>query len=274
MRLPGRRTTLQYRRADGTWASLPGQSRSAATPTAGTPVRITLPHPVQTDAIRVLGTNRPGSGFGITSLGAWRQVDDNLTAGINTGDDGVITAAPGSTRKLTTRVSVGRDRSTVAADELRVPAGWQVKRLTPLPRHVRRGTTYVARWRLRVPSDFSPDSEAAIRYLVTSTRRGTTAAGDTVPLQWTFDPATFGSTTWDDDFSTDHLADYRLTGALGEPAPTASVDTSAGTLDISSTTRSRGLFRVPTRPVTRMAVIVAPRSFATGSGDGEQPVPR
>ncbi|MBP2473083.1 hypothetical protein JOF53_001955 [Crossiella equi] len=62
---------LEYRRADGSWAEVPGQRREQAQPVGNDLNRVTFP-PLQTSALRVVGTPRPGSSFGLTAFQSWR----------------------------------------------------------------------------------------------------------------------------------------------------------------------------------------------------------
>jgi hypothetical protein len=64
---------LQYRRSNGTWTDVPGQSRSSATPVGNDLTRITFP-PLRTTGLRVLGRPQPGSSFGLTAFQSWRSV--------------------------------------------------------------------------------------------------------------------------------------------------------------------------------------------------------
>ena len=76
---------VEYRDPSGDWAPLPNQHRHRSAPVAGAVDRITLETPVVTDAVRLVGVNQPGSGFGVTSFGSWRAVDDGSAATVDGG---------------------------------------------------------------------------------------------------------------------------------------------------------------------------------------------
>jgi predicted alpha-1,2-mannosidase len=106
------------------------------------------------------------------------------------------------------------------------------------------------------------------------TEAGVVVPGDEVPASGVerpgdepFDPDTFADVVWDDDFESDTLARYdRQAGS--EPLPDLAVDTAAGVLRASATTRSWGHLVPPVDGGERWAMIVEPRSFA-GTGAGE-----
>jgi hypothetical protein len=59
---------LQHRRADGSWADVPGTLPSAR---PNDLTRVTFP-PLRTTALRLVGTPLPGSSFGLTAFQSWR----------------------------------------------------------------------------------------------------------------------------------------------------------------------------------------------------------
>ncbi|MGW0521919.1 discoidin domain-containing protein [Crossiella sp. NPDC003009] len=62
---------LQHRLPDGSWQDIPAQHRTPATPIGNDLTRITFP-PLETTALRVVGTPRPGVAFGLTAFQSWR----------------------------------------------------------------------------------------------------------------------------------------------------------------------------------------------------------
>ncbi|WP_219995896.1 MGH1-like glycoside hydrolase domain-containing protein [Schumannella soli] len=255
---------VEYRKSDGSWAAVPG-APTPATPVGGALNRIQLTTPVTTDALRLVGTPQSGAAFGVTSFGAWRPVDASIRASIATAADGSIAVTAATPTTVTTTLKITSRDSTVASDKLVAPVGWKVERLDRGVTKPRPGT-YTSKWKVTPPADLAIGADAPLRYAVDSTRRGFTA--DTVVVaRAAFDPAAFPTTAWNDDFSTDELARYGLQGQLGEPAPTATVDTAAGTLVVTSTGgRDRGLFTVPVAAGAQSAVVMTPKSFAAGDG--------
>ncbi|MCK2241951.1 MULTISPECIES: discoidin domain-containing protein [unclassified Crossiella] len=63
--------SLQHKRSDGTWAEIPGQRRSHATPVGNDLTRITFPT-LDTTALRVVAKPKPGTAFGLTAFQSWR----------------------------------------------------------------------------------------------------------------------------------------------------------------------------------------------------------
>ncbi|MFD2419952.1 MGH1-like glycoside hydrolase domain-containing protein [Amycolatopsis pigmentata] len=63
---------VRYRKADGSWASLPRQVRTPQAPIRGRVNRITVQPPVHTDGLRILASRVDGGAVGITELGSWR----------------------------------------------------------------------------------------------------------------------------------------------------------------------------------------------------------
>jgi len=84
----------------------------------------------------------------------------------------------------------------------------------------------------------------------------------------TFDPETFGTPVWDDDFSTDRLTEYRVRAGSGEQTPALAVDTAAGVLTGTATGRSWGHLTPPVTGGESWALVVEPEAFA-GTGASE-----
>lgn len=254
---------VEYRSPDGEWAALPGQTKTPSQPVGGAINRITLDAPVVTDAIRLVGTNVPGSGFGVTSFGSWQHLDDGLTASIDRAADGYVAVQPGRAATVTTRLT-NADDGLVVSEELYAPEGWTVARQSPSLVGAAAGEHSTA-WTVTAPNDLSVTADSPLRYVVGSRNDGLGASARAL-ARWSFDPSAFGAAVWDDDFSTDRLAEYTTSGSMGEPAPTFSVNTTDGTLDISSLARARGQLSIPIAASDSMAIIVEPREF---SADGE-----
>jgi predicted alpha-1,2-mannosidase len=86
--------------------------------------------------------------------------------------------------------------------------------------------------------------------------------GRDLPSGETFDPATFGTAVFDDDFSTDRLDEYSVTAGNGEPLPTLAVDTVAGVLTATADRRSWGNLGLPVAGLDTWAMIIEPESMA------------
>lgn len=264
---------VQYRDTTGTWVNLPAVTRVPATPVEGVN-RLLLRAPVTSDAVRLTLRPQPGAAVGVTAFQAWRPIAAGVTATVRTPDDGTLEVTPGATIDVVTDLVVP-SRSWVEVEQLLVPRGWTVQRVGPAPRRAA-GTTS-ATWRVTVPADLDPTADLPLRYLV---RLGGTNAGryasDLAATRWLFDPATFGDTVWEDDFSTDRLSEYRISGANAEPAGVVTV--AGGALTATSASRSFSMVSAPVTTGERYAVIVEPRSFTetgtaedslfTGSADG------
>ncbi|WP_448808932.1 MGH1-like glycoside hydrolase domain-containing protein [Agromyces bauzanensis] len=258
---------VEYLTTDGDWASLPGQTRTPATLVGGTVNRILLDEPVITSAVRLVGRKQAGvDGFGVTAFGSWRSIDGNLAASIDTRADGSVAVTPGATTEVVTRVTIGTGGSSVAGDRLFAPSGWSVERLSdPIPAAAEPGT-YTTTWRVTAPADLDASVDSPLRYVVDSTAAGL-GASDRALASWVFDPAAFGHVVWDDDFSTDRLAEYTTSAGLGEPAPRLAVDTGAGTLEVSADARARGHLQLPVDATSSFALILEPKAFIDGSPD-------
>ncbi|MDG4797072.1 GH92 family glycosyl hydrolase [Micromonospora sp. WMMD1082] len=107
------------------------------------------------------------------------------------------------------------------------------------------------------------------------TEEGTEVPGPSVPparaalpTDEPFDPATFGEVTWDDDFTTDRLDEYRSHGEGGEPAVQLRVDTAAGVLTATADGRRWSHLALPVPAGESFALIVEPARFAdTGAAE-------
>lgn len=84
------------------------------------------------------------------------------------------------------------------------------------------------------------------------------------PSDVPFDAATYGQVAFDDDFSTDRLSEYSVFGDEGENPSDYSVDTTAGVLNSTSTSRKWTNFALPATGGNKFAVIVEPKSFVSG----------
>lgn len=84
------------------------------------------------------------------------------------------------------------------------------------------------------------------------------------PSDVPFDAATYGQVAFDDDFSTDRLSEYSVFGDEGENPSDYSVDTTAGVLNSSSTSRKWTNFALPATGGSKFAVIVEPKTFVSG----------
>lgn len=105
------------------------------------------------------------------------------------------------------------------------------------------------------------------------TEPGVTVPGKDVPSEGrelpsgkAFDPKTFGATVFDDDFSTDRLAEYTATAGAGEPLPGLSV--SDGALLAKADRRSWANLTLPVKDLDSWAMVIEPRSM-TGTGASE-----
>ncbi|GMA33397.1 GH92 family glycosyl hydrolase [Litorihabitans aurantiacus] len=90
----------------------------------------------------------------------------------------------------------------------------------------------------------------------------------TQPFNEVFDDATWGEVVFDDDFSTDRLAEYDRFSGPGEPEGTLAVDTGAGLLTASGEGRTWSNLQLPLEAGESFALIVEPERFR-GAGGGE-----
>ncbi|WP_205855666.1 metallophosphoesterase, partial [Phytoactinopolyspora endophytica] len=91
------------------------------------------------------------------------------------------------------------------------------------------------------------------------------------PTDEPFDDESFGDVVWDDDFSTDRLAEYDAFGDSGEAAAELSVDTDAGVLEADADGRRWSHVALPVDAGESFALVVEPESF-TGTGSAEDSV--
>jgi predicted alpha-1,2-mannosidase len=88
------------------------------------------------------------------------------------------------------------------------------------------------------------------------------------PTSVPFDDETFGEVVFDDDFSTDKLAQYSSFGDTGEAAAQLSVDTEAGLLKATADGRRWSHLALPVDAGESFALVVEPESF-TDTGASE-----
>ncbi|WP_201766225.1 discoidin domain-containing protein [Leifsonia xyli] len=262
VQLPGS-WSLLVRGRDGEWEEPLDQTRSPAVPAGGSTARVLLGSPIVTDAVRLVGETRPGArGWGVTSFGSGRTVDSDLSASIETRPDGTVAVEPGLSTDVTTRLATIGD-SRVASDRLLAPRGWTVERVeSASPRDASPGTVETT-CRVTAPATLDRGEATPLRYEALSTAAGRSASA-LASATWAFDPPRFGDAVWDDDFSSDRLGEYDITGGLGEPAPDFAVDTEEGVLLATTDRRARGLVRIPVAATEEFALIVEPRATAAG----------
>jgi hypothetical protein len=250
---------LQHQRADGTWADVPGQTRSPAAPVGRAVNRVLVDPPLRTDRLRVAASRADGGAVGITTLQLWRRPDPALTAGFTGLRDGAVPVDAGGTATVRTRVTATGAAADVTV-ALTVPRGWTARAVTATrAARMRTGETLGTTWQVTVPAGADVGAGLPVRVLATS---GSGVSAAVAPTRYFFDPADFPASAWDDDFGTDRLAAYRV----DRPVPAEAVpalSASGGAL----TARAGGrAFAVLAAPVTGSpagtAVIVTPRAFA------------
>ena len=232
---------LQHQNAAGEWLDVPGQTRAPESPTGRAVNRILVDPPLTTDRLRVVAARDDGGAVGITALQLWRRPDPRVTVRFEGLTGGAIPVDAGRTVTVKTRVTGRADVS------LQAPRGWTVQRAT-------RDT-----WRVTVPPDADVTAGLPIRALAT-TPAGVSSA--VAPTRYVFDPADFPRTLWDDDFTTDRTASYRVDRpAPAEAQPAFAV--TGGALTATATGRAFGVLATPVPAGTRdTAIIVEPRSFS------------
>jgi hypothetical protein len=227
---------LQYQDLDGSWRDVPGQQRTPATPVARAINRILIDPPLTTDRLRVVATRDDGGATGITALQAWRRPDPRVSVGF--AEDSVA-VKPGRTVTVHPRVSADRPVRL----SLQAPRGWTVRKLD--------ATT----WTVTLPPDADPTAGLPIRALATT---GAGVSSALLATRYQFDPADYPTVVWDDDFSADRLASYRVDHPAAEPSPQLEVRDGA----VTATANSRA-FAVLSAPVTGGTVaILEPSRFA------------
>ncbi|MFF5288768.1 MGH1-like glycoside hydrolase domain-containing protein [Paractinoplanes globisporus] len=225
---------LQMMDPDGTWRDVPGQTRDPAAPWRRTVSRILVDPPVTTDRLRIVASRNDGGAVGITALQSWRQPDPRVSVSFV---EPSLAVDPGRAVTVHTRVT-----GTTAAATLSVPRGWTFRAIA------------ANTWQVTVPADADPSAGLPIRALV-RTPRGVNSA--LLPTSYQFDPADYPTVVWNDDFTTDRLASYRVDHPAAEPSPRLAV--SGGVLTASADSRA---FAVLAAPVSGTAVVVSPASFS------------
>jgi hypothetical protein len=104
-----------------------------------------------------------------------------------------------------------------------------------------------------------------LRLLVSTLEHGveTRATADLVHAQAAFDPADFGATVWDDDFT--QAREYQVGPRFGEPAPDLQVADGALVAKPAGRQSAAVLVAPVAAPAGDFAVILEPRSFGGGS---------
>lgn len=252
---------VQYQAPDGTWSEVPGQERLPARPVGRAVNRVLVDPPVVADRLRVVPVREGGGAVGITSLQSWRKEDPAVTAAFVGLSDDVLQVRPGASVEVKTVVTADRMVPAVSA-QLLAPRGWTVKptsaarvdQLVP-------GRALRTTWQVTAPEELALGAELPLRLLVSSGGRHGGLTGALARARWTFNPADFPTTAWDDDFSTDRRSEYRIDRPSQESVPALSV--ADGALRATATGRSWVFLAAPVRGSTGgTAVIVQPRSFA------------
>jgi hypothetical protein len=242
--------TLQSQNAAGVWSDVPGQSRSPATPAARTINRILVDPPITADRLRVVAAREDGGAVGLTALQLWRHPDPRVSLSF-----AEKTAAVDAGRTVTVHTILQTDAGVRVS--LAVPRGWTARAGTTR----RQGSTTTTAWQVTLPADADPAAGLPIRAL-TRSAAGVNSAVLTTSYQ--FDPADYPTVAWDDDFTTDRLASYRIDHPVAEPSPRLAAG--SGTLTASADARA---FAVLAAPVTATpagtAIIVEPSGFAGSS---------
>ncbi|GID29353.1 MGH1-like glycoside hydrolase domain-containing protein [Paractinoplanes brasiliensis] len=249
---------LQYQNSAGAWVEVPGQQRSPATPVGRALNRILVNPPLTTDRLRVIPTRNDGGAVGITALQVWRAPDSRLSARFTSNS---LAVDAGIATTVQTRVTAAKTVPGVRVS-LELPRGWTARPRTPVQFPVlKAGATATTTWDVTVPPAADPLAGLPLRVLA---RSDAGTSGSVLPTSYQFDPANYPVTLWDDDFSADRLAQYRVDHPAAEPSPALTV--AGGTLTASASSRS---FAVLAAPVAASAggtaVIVEPSSFAGSS---------
>lgn len=251
---------LQYQLPDGAWQDVPGQSREPGRPVSRAINRVLIDPPITTDRLRVLPSRADGGAVGITAVQMWREPDPDLTVVFPGLVDGAVPVDAGKTVTVISKVTAARAAKDVTAT-LEVPRGWTARAETPAqtPR-LGKGASLRTRWKVAVPADADLGGGLPVRALAAS--QDGRVSGAVAPTRYVFDPADFPTTIWDDDFSTDRTAAYRVDRpAANEPAPALTV--ADGVLTATATGRAFGVLAPPvTGSANGTAIIVEPKSFA------------
>jgi hypothetical protein len=253
---------LQQQLPDGTWQDVPGQHRTPAAPVGRAVNRIVIDPPVTTDRLRVVTSRADGGAVGITALQVWRRPDPALTVGLAGLVDGAVPL--GSDPGVTVRTRVTADRATPdVRATLEVPRGWTAHAVSPSRTALLRAAgTLETTWRVTVPADADLSRGLPVRALAQSGAGGAGVSGAIAPTRYQFDPADYPTTVWDDDFSTDRTAAYRVDHPVAaEPSPALAV--AGGVLTARTGGRAFGVLAAPvTGSPDGTAVIVEPKQFA------------
>jgi hypothetical protein len=205
--------------------------------------RIRISPPLMTDRLRVVMSRGDGGAVGITALQAWRQPDPRVSAGFT-----VPSLAVDAGRTVTVQARV---TGPVTRTSLQVPRGWTARSV---------GATT---WQVSLPADADPTAGLPVRLLAWS-RDGVTSA--LLPTRYQFDPADYPTVTWDDDFSTDRLAAYRIDHPAAEPSPRLAVGD--GVLTASADARAFAVLAAPAPgagAASGAVVVVEPDRFSGAS---------
>lgn len=253
---------LQQQLPDGTWQDVPGQHRTPAAPVGRAVNRIVIDPPVTTDRLRVVTSRADGGAVGITALQVWRRPDPALTVGLAGLVDGAVPL--GSDPGVTVRTRVTADRATPdVRATLEVPRGWTAHAVSASRTALLRAAgTLETTWRVTVPADADLSRGLPVRALAQSGAGGAGVSGAIAPTRYQFDPADYPTTVWDDDFSTDRTAAYRVDHPVAaEPSPALAV--AGGVLTARTGGRAFGVLAAPvTGSPDGTAVIVEPKQFA------------
>lgn len=126
-----------------------------------------------------------------------------------------------------------------------------------------------ARQRARsVLDDAAADDDALRAALTALSEAGAALRIAAAPDRVVLDGTTFDQVAFDDDFSTDRLADYTAFSDVTEPAATLAVDTADGVLTGTATGRRWSHLALPVSGGERFALVVEPARLA-GTGAAE-----
>jgi len=206
------------------WADIPGQSRSPASPACNDLNRVVFP-PVTTSEVRLVLTNPPGAYVGVTELeaGAWSSMAARLALGPPAGQSLPVTA--GQPTAVTAAFTNATSRpETLRSVGLDLPAGWTASPGGGVPGtgvRVRPGATVNLTWTVTPSTGAQPgDSYAMWAY---ASFGGGPAAGQLqtqaearAQVAFSLDPFTHVGVN--DNFTSDDLPDYTQV----QPAVTAS----------------------------------------------------
>ncbi|GIM89817.1 MGH1-like glycoside hydrolase domain-containing protein [Paractinoplanes toevensis] len=243
---------LQYQDTAGTWRDIPGQTRTPTAPAARRINRILISPPITTDRLRVVASRTDGGATGLTALQLIRRPDPGVSVAFT---ESSLPIDAGRTVTVHTRVT-----APVAADvrtSLELPRGWTARAVATR----RFGPAATTTWQVTVPAGADPAAGLPIRAI---TRSSTGVNSALLPTRYQFDPADYPTIAWDDDFTTDRLAAYRVDHPAAEPSPRLTAGT--GLLTAAADARA---FAVLAAPVTAApagtAIIVEPSRFAGSS---------